>query len=145
MPGQLTNLKRLPKPMPLFAGIRPYPWLAVHPAGHPHEGRPIERTARCGVAVSQDGECCDVEFEQRMIDPVWLAAQSPRRRLAFQEQCPTDPDGVMWDRARCNRHESAALGAEAEAGRVATAPTPWWGSAPADDPPTSDDLFGGRV
>ena len=72
--------------------------LAVHGAGHPHEGHPIEREARCPEVVSKDGECCDVVFEQRMIDPEWLASRPPMQRLAFQEQCPQDADGTIKTR-----------------------------------------------
>lgn len=149
MSEPLTNLKRKPRPVPSFKGIRPFPWLLVHPAGHPHEGHPIERETWCDEPAGdgESGSICGAKFLQQQIDPEWLARRSAGVQAAFDRQLPLDADGIRWTPTACPRCERAKLDAERPGeARDFGPPRSWYDNLPPDaEPPTTEDLFGGSM
>lgn len=147
------HLKRLPRPTPLFQGIRPFPWLAVHPAGHPHEGRPIEREVWCDVPTGEGGGAiCGRKFVQQQIDLVWLRRQRPGIQAAFLQQFAdggTDEDGTLWTPTACGPCERRRLAGERPSTPAAGGVARWYDRAPVasrdsiEAGPTQDELFGG--
>jgi hypothetical protein len=144
----MHNLKRLPRPRSHAPGIRAVPWFVVHPDGHPHEGRPIEHTMRCGQVISPDGEVCDREYLASEIDPEWLMGLPPGAQVATARQMPPDANGRLLTPTRCPRCERAALDAERAAPQGPGTSEAWWNNvlaAEGQEPPTTEDLFGGKM
>lgn len=144
--AETMALRRLPRPTPLFEGIRPYPWLRVHPAGHPHEGRPVEHVVRCTMLLSNDGEVCDHEYTAEEVDREWLEKQPFGVRQAFVRDIPQREGGEMLVPVYCPRCERAELERTASGSGHVAPPRDWWANqAPVDrEPPTGEDLFGGK-